>query len=200
GRAGRSRAADIAPPFRDRLYPLRDQAERRCTAPRFRPRQVGMLPLPRVGGALSGALERSIAGTGSRVKRHVRMNARPQASAVAMQAVEAPFSGVPHPDQMRRCSAGYFSNCSLHAVNRAGDGSQTHDVQLGKRHEAKVGCAMLRVSVRILLDVVVVAVVLFVAAGTVEWPRAWLLLAVLLVVRMLSAILVFRFQPTLLLE
>src|SRR2546423_676550 len=72
GRAGRSRAADIAPPFTDRLYPLRDQAERRCTAPHFRPRQVGILPLPRVGGALSGALERSIAGTGSHVKRHVR--------------------------------------------------------------------------------------------------------------------------------
>jgi len=59
---------------------------------------------------------------------------------------------------------------------------------------------MLRVFVRILTDAVVVAVVLFVAAGTVAWPRAWLLLAVLLVVRMLSAILVFRFQPTLLLE
>src|SRR6184192_2472383 len=76
GRAGRSRAADIAPPFTDRLYPLRDQAERRCTAPRFRPRQVGMLPLPRVGGALSGALERSIAGTGARVKPRVRVRPR----------------------------------------------------------------------------------------------------------------------------
>jgi len=32
------------------------QAERRCTAPRFRLRQVGILPSPRVGGALSGAL------------------------------------------------------------------------------------------------------------------------------------------------
>ena len=50
---------------------------------------------------------------------------------------------------------------------------------------------MLRVFVRILTDAVVVAVVLFVAAGTVEWPRAWLLLAALLVVRMLSAILVW---------
>src|SRR4249920_1782635 len=36
GRAGRSRAADIAPPFTERLYPLSNQAERRCTAPRFR--------------------------------------------------------------------------------------------------------------------------------------------------------------------
>jgi hypothetical protein len=31
-----------------------------------------MLPLPRVGGALSGALVGSIAGTGARVKRRVR--------------------------------------------------------------------------------------------------------------------------------
>src|SRR5262249_58411726 len=37
GRAGRSRAwGDITPPFTKRLYPLRSQAERRCTAPRFR--------------------------------------------------------------------------------------------------------------------------------------------------------------------
>src|SRR5207342_1569485 len=36
GRAGRSRAADIAPPFTERLYPLSNQAERRCTAPHFR--------------------------------------------------------------------------------------------------------------------------------------------------------------------
>ena len=32
-----------------------------------------MLPLPRVGGALSGALEGSIAGTGARVKRRLRV-------------------------------------------------------------------------------------------------------------------------------
>src|SRR4030095_16714159 len=67
GRAGRSRAADIAPPFTKRLYPLSNQAERRCTAPHFRLGQVGMLPSPRVGGALSGALERSIAEGGPRV-------------------------------------------------------------------------------------------------------------------------------------
>jgi len=36
-----------------------------------------MLPLPRVGGALSGALEGSIAETGARVKRRVRVMPRP---------------------------------------------------------------------------------------------------------------------------
>jgi hypothetical protein len=36
-----------------------------------------MLPLPRVGGALSGALEESIAETGARVKRRVRVRQRP---------------------------------------------------------------------------------------------------------------------------
>jgi len=36
-----------------------------------------MLPLPRVGGALSGALEGSIAETGARVKRRVRVRPRP---------------------------------------------------------------------------------------------------------------------------
>ena len=35
-----------------------------------------MLPLPRVGGALSGALETSIVGTGARVKPRVRVRPR----------------------------------------------------------------------------------------------------------------------------
>src|SRR5688572_25586441 len=48
GLAGRSLAVDMAPPFTNRLYPLRDQAERRCNAPLLTPLQVGMLPLPRV--------------------------------------------------------------------------------------------------------------------------------------------------------
>ena len=68
----------MAPPFTNRLHPLRNQAERRCNAPRFRPQQVGMLPLPRVGGALSGALEGSIAGTGGRVKRRGCSRPRPR--------------------------------------------------------------------------------------------------------------------------
>src|SRR5262245_6208301 len=77
GRSGRSLTADIAPPFTNRLHPLRNQAERRCNAPRFRRQQVGILPLPRVGGALSGALEASIARAGARVNRRFRVRPRP---------------------------------------------------------------------------------------------------------------------------
>jgi protein-S-isoprenylcysteine O-methyltransferase Ste14 len=40
--------------------------------------------------------------------------------------------------------------------------------------------------------------VLFVAAGTFAWPRAWVLVAVLLAVRTLSAIAVYRVNPALL--
>lgn len=54
--------------------------------------------------------------------------------------------------------------------------------------------------IRVIADTVVVAIVLFVAAGTRAWPRAWVLLAVLLAVRTLSAIAVFRVHPTLLRE
>jgi protein-S-isoprenylcysteine O-methyltransferase Ste14 len=46
----------------------------------------------------------------------------------------------------------------------------------------------------------VVAIALFVAAGTLAWPRAWVLVAVLLVVRTVSAIAVFRVNPALLRE
>lgn len=59
---------------------------------------------------------------------------------------------------------------------------------------------MLRVLLRVIADAVVVATVLFVAAGTLAWRRAWVLLAVLLVVRVLSAIAVFRVNPALLRE
>jgi protein-S-isoprenylcysteine O-methyltransferase Ste14 len=59
---------------------------------------------------------------------------------------------------------------------------------------------MLRVLTRIIADAVVVATVLFVAAGTLAWQRAWVLVAVLLVVRTLSAIAVFRVNPALLRE
>jgi protein-S-isoprenylcysteine O-methyltransferase Ste14 len=59
---------------------------------------------------------------------------------------------------------------------------------------------MLRVLTRVIADAVVVAIVLFVAAGTVAWQRAWVLVAVLLVVRTLSAIAVFRVNPALLHE
>src|ERR1043166_3708909 len=59
---------------------------------------------------------------------------------------------------------------------------------------------MLRVLLRIVADAVVLATALFVAAGTFTWPRAGVLLAVFLVVRMSSAIAVFRVNPTLLRE
>jgi protein-S-isoprenylcysteine O-methyltransferase Ste14 len=59
---------------------------------------------------------------------------------------------------------------------------------------------MFGVLTRIIADAVVVAIVLFVAAGTLAWQRAWVLIAVLLVVRTLSAIAVFRVNPALLRE
>ena len=59
---------------------------------------------------------------------------------------------------------------------------------------------MRRILVRVVADTLVVAAALFVAAGTLVWPRAWLLLAVLLVVRVASALAVFRVNPALLRE
>jgi protein-S-isoprenylcysteine O-methyltransferase Ste14 len=59
---------------------------------------------------------------------------------------------------------------------------------------------MIRVLTRIIADAVVIALVLFVAAGTLAWQRAWVLVGVLLVVRTLSAIAVFRVNPALLRE
>lgn len=59
---------------------------------------------------------------------------------------------------------------------------------------------MFRVLTRVIADAVVVAIVLFVAAGTLAWRRAWVLVAVLLVVRTLSAVAVFRVNPALLRE
>jgi protein-S-isoprenylcysteine O-methyltransferase Ste14 len=59
---------------------------------------------------------------------------------------------------------------------------------------------MLKALIRVTADAVIVAIVLFLAAGTLAWPRAWVLLAVLLVVRVSSAIAVFRVNPGLLRE
>jgi protein-S-isoprenylcysteine O-methyltransferase Ste14 len=56
------------------------------------------------------------------------------------------------------------------------------------------------VLLRIVADVAVIAIVLFTAAGTLAWPRAWILLALLLVVRVLTAIAVFQVNPGLLRE
>ena len=59
---------------------------------------------------------------------------------------------------------------------------------------------MIRVLVRLIADAAVVAIALFGAAGTLAWPRAWVLLAILLVVRVVTAIAVFRVNPALLRE
>ena len=59
---------------------------------------------------------------------------------------------------------------------------------------------MFRVVTRVIADAAVVAIVLFIAAGTLAWQRAWILVAILLIVRISSAIAVFRVNPALLRE
>ena len=59
---------------------------------------------------------------------------------------------------------------------------------------------MFLVLLRVIADAVVVAVVLFAAAGTFAWTRAWILLAVLLLARIVSAMMVYRVNPALLRE
>jgi protein-S-isoprenylcysteine O-methyltransferase Ste14 len=57
---------------------------------------------------------------------------------------------------------------------------------------------MLRVVIRLVADAALVALGLFVSAGTLAWWRAWVLLAVLLLVRMFGALAVYRVHPGLL--
>jgi protein-S-isoprenylcysteine O-methyltransferase Ste14 len=59
---------------------------------------------------------------------------------------------------------------------------------------------MLRVAIRQVADAALVAILLFTAAGTLAWWRAWVLLAVLLGVRAIGAFAVYRVNPALLLE
>ena len=59
---------------------------------------------------------------------------------------------------------------------------------------------MFRVLARVIADGALVATALFLAAGTYTWRRAWVLIAVMLVVRTLSAIVVYRANPELLRE
>ena len=59
---------------------------------------------------------------------------------------------------------------------------------------------MLIVAVRLLADAGLVATLLFTAAGTLAWWRAWVLLAVLVVVRALGAFAVYHVNPALLRE
>jgi protein-S-isoprenylcysteine O-methyltransferase Ste14 len=59
---------------------------------------------------------------------------------------------------------------------------------------------MLRVLARLLADAALIATLVLASAGTVTWWRAWVLVAVLLLVRMVSAIAVYRVNPALLRE
>ena len=59
---------------------------------------------------------------------------------------------------------------------------------------------MRKVVSRLVFDTLVVATALFGAAGTWHWWRAWVLLAVLFVVRLVGAHGVFRVNPALMLE
>jgi len=57
---------------------------------------------------------------------------------------------------------------------------------------------MLSVLARLIADAILVGVLLFTAAGTLAWERAWVLLAVMLVVRVTGAYAVYRVNPALL--
>ena len=59
---------------------------------------------------------------------------------------------------------------------------------------------MLKVMLRLVADTVLVAILLFVSAGTLDWPRAWVLLAVMFLVRTVGALAVYRVNPGLLRE
>ena len=59
---------------------------------------------------------------------------------------------------------------------------------------------MLRVMVRLIADAVLVAILLFLAAGTLAWVRAWVLLGTLFLVRAVGAVAVYRVNPELLRE
>jgi protein-S-isoprenylcysteine O-methyltransferase Ste14 len=53
---------------------------------------------------------------------------------------------------------------------------------------------------RLTADCLLVALLLFLAAGTVVWPRAWVLLTALFIVRVLGALAVHRVNASLMLE
>jgi protein-S-isoprenylcysteine O-methyltransferase Ste14 len=59
---------------------------------------------------------------------------------------------------------------------------------------------MRRVIARLVADATLIAILLFVSAGTLAWPRAWVLLGVLLLVRVIGALAVYRINPELLRE
>src|SRR5881392_3806667 len=59
---------------------------------------------------------------------------------------------------------------------------------------------MIRILARLSADAMFVATCTFGAAGTFAWPRAWILLSVLLVVRITTAVAVYRISPALVLD
>jgi len=59
---------------------------------------------------------------------------------------------------------------------------------------------MRRIVLRLAADTLLVGILLFGAAGTLAWPRAWTLLAEMFIVRLLGAVAVYRVNPSLLLE
>jgi protein-S-isoprenylcysteine O-methyltransferase Ste14 len=59
---------------------------------------------------------------------------------------------------------------------------------------------MSKAIVRVLADAVLVAVLLFVSAGTLAWRPAWVLLVVMVVIRAVGAIAVYRINPQLVRE
>ncbi len=73
------------------------------------------------------------------------------------------------------------------------------DMQSSYPHQTS-SAPTLTVFVRLVADAALVAIALFLSAGTFSWWRTWVLLAVLLVVRTISAVSVYRVNPTLLQE
>jgi len=56
---------------------------------------------------------------------------------------------------------------------------------------------MIKVMVRLVADTLLVAILLFVSAGTIAWPRSWVLLAAMFAVRTVGALAVYRANPDL---
>src|SRR2546430_8995848 len=59
---------------------------------------------------------------------------------------------------------------------------------------------MLKVLSRVVIDAAIIALLLFASAGSLNWGRAWILVALLLVIRLATAFAVFRVNPGLLRE
>ena len=59
---------------------------------------------------------------------------------------------------------------------------------------------MIRVLARLVADAVLIGILLFVSAGTLAWWRAWVLVGLLLLVRTVTAVTVYRVSPALIRE